>query len=81
MLKRMAFHYLLKGLGEHPSVEPAYDKVVVKSLYDWSTPHDETIPSQGGAVVEFWKDGRRVRWVDFSCRVTGGGGPPVLREV
>ncbi len=81
MLKRTAFHYLQKGLGEHASIDPSYDKVVVKSLYDWTTPSDEDIPSQGGMVVEFWKDGRRVRWIDFTCRVGGGGGAPIMREV
>ncbi len=81
MLKRTAFHYLQKGLGEHPSIDPSYDKVVVKPLYDWQTPLDEDIPSQGGVVVEFWKDGRRLRWIDFVCRVAGGGGAPIMREV
>jgi hypothetical protein len=81
MLKRRAFNYLLKGMGEHESDHPAYDKVVVKSLYDWQTPGDENLPSQGGAVVEFHKGGKRVRWVEFGCRVIGGGGDPIVREV
>lgn len=81
MLKRTAFHYLLKGIGEYPSNLPSYDKVVVRSLYDWQTPQDEELPSQGGVVVEFWRGGKRIRWVDFGCRVVGGGGEPVLREV
>lgn len=81
MLKRLAFNYLLRGLGEHTSIDPNYDKVVVKSLYDWQTPGNSDIPSQGGVVVEFWKDGRRVRWIDFACRVAGGGGAPIVREV
>ena len=85
MLKRTAFHYLQKGLGEHISIDPSYDKVIVKSLYDWTTPvavtDNDDIPSQGGIVVEFWKDGRRVRWIDFTCRVGGGGGAPIMREV
>ena len=81
MLKRLAFHYLLRGAGRYPSEHPAYDAVVVKSLYDWQTPMGDTLPSQGGAVVEFHRDGKRVRWVEFGCRVIGGGGEPVLREV
>lgn len=81
MLKRTAFHYLLKGEGEYASIVPAYDKVVVRSLYDWQTPSDDALPSQGGIVVEFWSNGKRERWVDFGCRVVGGGGAPVLREV
>lgn len=81
MLKRLAFHYLQKGVGTHVIEHHVYDKVVVKSLYDWSTPVDESMPSQGGLVVEFWRDGKRMRWVDFGCRVVGGGGPPILNEV
>lgn len=81
MLKRRAFHYLQKGIGTYPSDHPAYDTVVVRSLYDWTTPSDEAMPSQGGLVVEFHRGGKRVRWVEFGCRVVGGGGDPIVREV
>ena len=81
MLKRRAFHYLLRREGRYESDHPAYDAVVVRSLYDWQTPSDDNIPSQGGAVVEFHRDGKRVRWVEFGCRVIGGGGEPIVREV
>jgi len=81
MLKRRAFNYLLRGVGRFESDHPAYDTVVVKSLYDWQTPSSDELPSQGGAVVEFHKDGRRVRWVEFGCRVIGGGGAPIVHEV
>jgi hypothetical protein len=81
LLKRQAFHFLLKGAGEHASIDPAYDKVVVRLLYDWQAPADADIPSQGAATVEFWRGGQRVRWVDFGCRVIGGGGPSTLRLV
>jgi hypothetical protein len=81
VFKRLAFHYLLRGLGEHPIDHPQYDKVVVKSLYDWRTPTDDNVPSQGGVVVEFHRGGKRVRWVEFGCRVIGGGGEPIVREV
>jgi hypothetical protein len=81
MLKRWAFHYMQRGVGTHASEHPAYDSVVVKPLYDWKSPADESIPGQGGMVVEFHKDGKRVRWVEFGCRVIGGGGEPIVREV
>lgn len=81
MLKRRAFHYLQRGVGRYESDHPAYDAVVVRSLYDWQTPMSDDIPSQGGLVVEFHKDGKRVRWVEFGCRVIGGGGEPIVREV
>ena len=81
VLKRLAFHYLQRGIGRHPIDHPAYDQVVVRSLYDWSTPSDDAIPSQGGIVVEFWHAGKRTRWVEFGCRAIGGGGEPIIREV
>jgi hypothetical protein len=81
MLKRRAFNYLIRGLGEYASEHPAYDRVVVKQLYDWKTPSDENVPSQGGVVVEFHRAGKRVRWVEFGCRVVGGGGEEILKEV
>lgn len=80
MLKRRAFHYLQKGLGTYSSDHPAYDSVVVRRLYDWNTP-GEDVPGQGGMVVEFYSAGRRVRWVEFGCRIIGGGGEPIVREV
>lgn len=79
VLKRLAFSFLQRGLGEHRIEHPQYDKVVVRSLYDWRTPTDESIPSQGGVVVEFYREGARVRWVEFGCRVIGGGGESILR--
>jgi len=81
VLKRLAFGYMKKGVGEWPIRHPAYDLVVVKQLYDWTTPSDEEVPGQGGLIVEFHKNGQRVRWVEFGCRVIGGGGTPILQEV
>lgn len=80
LLKRQAFHFLLKGAGEHVPIDPAYDRVVVRTLYDWKVPPDESAPGQGGVIVEFWRLGQRVRWIEFGCRVIGGGGPPTLRS-
>jgi hypothetical protein len=79
-LKRLAFYYLKKGMGQHPSLLPSYDTVFVKLLYDWCVSTD-AVPAQGGICVEFWKDGKRIRWVDFSVRIAGGGGDPIVREV
>jgi hypothetical protein len=81
VLKRIAFRYLQRGLGTYPSDLPAYDHVTVRPLYDWKTPSDPEIPAQGGLVVEFWRKGRRARWVEFGCRVVGGGGEPIVRDV
>jgi len=81
VLKRLAFHYLRKGVGRHPIFgHPIYDSVVVKDLYDWNSPNDE-LPPQGGLVVEFHQKGKKIRFVEFSIVQTGGGGESILREV
>lgn len=79
-LKRLAFYYLKKGIGEHPCEHESYDKVVVRELYGWQSPRTD-VPPQGGLVVEFYRDGKRARWVEFACRSVGGGGEPIVREV
>lgn len=84
VLKRLGFHYLKKGIGSHAVEAPYdafYDEVVVRALYDWHSPNDEKVPAQGGLVVEFKKEGERVRWVEFGCHFIGGGGEPIIREV
>jgi len=79
-LKRMAFYYLKKGLGEHRCEHETYDKVVVRELYSWNAPAPDMAP-QGGLVVEFHRNGKRVRWVEFAVRDVGGGGDSIVREV
>ena len=82
VLKRLAFHFVLKGLGSHPVEAPfnaLYDEVIVRELYPWTVPDKET--PQGGVVVEFWMVGQKIRWVEFGVRMIGSGGSPILREV
>jgi hypothetical protein len=81
VLKRLAFYYLQKGVGSHAIEHHVYDEVVVSVLYDWYTPDEKKMPPQGGMIVEFRRLGQRVRWVEFGCHYTGGGGEDVLREV
>ncbi len=83
VFKRIAFHYLKKGVGSHavePPFDATYDEVVVRELYEWHTPNDDKYPPRGGLVVEFWWMGQKVRWVEFGCNYIGGGGTPILRE-
>lgn len=82
VLKRLAFHFLQKGLGSHAVEAPynaLYDEVRVVPLYDWTEVpgHDP----QGGLCVEFWNIGIRVRWIEFGARVIGGGGLPLFTRV
>jgi hypothetical protein len=78
-LRRVAWAYLRRGEGTYSTDLLGYDRVIVRELYALQSP--DGAPPQGGMVVEFWRDGRRVRWLDFGVRVTGGGGDPILREV
>lgn len=82
VFKRLAYRYLRKGVGSH-AVEPPYDmfydEVIVRDLYDWHAPNDGKVPPQGGLIVEFMYIGKRVRWVEFGCHYTGGGGEPIMR--
>lgn len=79
-LKRLAFFYLKKGVGEHAIKDDYYDKVVVRELYAWNAPSADVLP-QGGIAVEFHRNGKRVRWVEFAVRDVGGGGEAIVREV
>lgn len=79
-LKR-AGYYLALGLGEYFPVHPHYDKVLVEQIYDIRpNPSNDTEWSLG-ITVTFFKNDRRIRWVDFGCRMTGAGGDTILREV
>jgi hypothetical protein len=73
---------MLKGVGVHPIDNPQYDKVEVKELYGWMpNPEADFEPSEYGAglVVNFFKNNRRVRYVEFGVRYVGGGGDEAIR--
>jgi hypothetical protein len=58
-----------------------YDAVKVEDLYPWQ-PNPEDPSEYGGALqVSFMREGRRVRWAEFSIRFTGGGGSPAVFKV
>jgi hypothetical protein len=78
---RRAGYYLALGVGEYFPKHPHYDKVVVETLYDITpNPLNDTEWSQG-MTVSFYKNNRRIRWIDFGCRVTGAGGDQIMKEV
>ena len=80
LIKRAAY-YVALGLGEYVPNHPHYDRVVVSKIYDVAPNPDNPFEWSLGLVVTFYKDNRRVRWVDFSCRLTGAGGDTILKEV
>lgn len=83
ILKRLAYNYLIKGFGKHDIDHDVYDKVEVSPLYPWmSNPvRGEGTEHGAGIKVTFYRQGQRVRWVDFSVRDVGGGGDPSIFSV
>jgi hypothetical protein len=84
VIKRIAYHYLRLGVGSYipdGGNHPHYDKIIVRELYDFKENPQVEGEHAGGIIVEFFKDGRRARWVDFRCQVTGGGGEVIIRRV
>ena len=76
-LKRIAYYYLCLGFGEYSpngGKHPHYNKVIVRDFYEFK---DDV----GGVIVEFFKEGRRIRWVEFRNQVVGGGGDSVIQSV
>lgn len=82
VLKRMAHYYLCLGYGEYqPQNHPHYNRVVVRELYEFIENPQTPGEHAGGVLVEFFQDDRRIRWVEFKCQVTGGGGDAVIKRV
>lgn len=81
VIKRIAYHYLLRGVGEYPVDHPHYDKIIVRPLYDFRENPEVVGEHAGGLCVEFYRNAQRIRWVDFRCQVVGGGGAPIVRTV
>jgi len=79
---RIAHYYLCLGYGSYsPKNHPHYDTVVVGPLYEFG--ENPEVPGEyaGGTVVTFFKDKRRVKFVEFRNLCVGGGGDPVMALV
>lgn len=84
MIKRIAYYYLRLGEGIYApdgGNHPHYNRVVVRELYDFRENPKVEGEHAGGMIVEFFKDDRRIRWVDFRCQVIGGGGEAIIKRV
>jgi hypothetical protein len=81
VLQRLAYYYLCRGLGEHPIRDWPYDKVVVREMYPWQPNPNNPLEYQGGIVVEFHKNGKRERYVEFGVRRVGAGGHDAIKIV
>ncbi len=81
ILQRLAYHYLCLGLGTHPIRDWPYDKVIVRELYPWQSNPSNPHEYQGGVVVEFHKNNKRERYVEFGVRRVGAGGHDAIKIV
>ncbi len=81
ILLRRAGYYLGLGFGTYYPDHPHFDKVVVDKLYpitqNPANPNEWSL----GSSVSFFFEGRRIRWVEFGCRLTGAGGDEILKLV
>lgn len=76
---RYAYSFLLRGVGEHRITDHiVYDMAKVTELYPWQpNPVNSLGEDYGGAVrVTFYREGKKIRWAEFSTRLIGGGGEP-----
>ena len=74
ILKRLAYSYLTRGFGRHPIEHDVYDEVEVSELYPWIPNPSDSEEFGAGIRVTFLRDNKKVRWVEFGVRDTGGGG-------
>ena len=81
ILKRLAYSFLCKGFGRHPIDHPLYDLVEVAELYPWQANPECTDESGAGIRVTFFRDGERIRWVEFGVRFAGGGGDEAIFQI
>lgn len=81
ILKRLAYSYLVKGFGRHSIQHGIYDEVEVSELYPWKQNPVQTGEHGAGISVAFLRQGKKVRWVEFSVRDIGGGGDPAVFSV
>jgi hypothetical protein len=80
--KRLAYHFVCRGVGEYPMVDhPSYDRAVVSEFYPWQPNPENPDECAGGLKVTFYKSGLKIRFVEFNVRCVGGGGQPAIRKV
>lgn len=83
ILKRFAYHcFLTFSPGRHALKDnPYYDEVEIEEIYPWS-PNPENDSEYGAGVsVSFYKNNKKIRFVEFSIRFTGGGGQDIIHLV
>jgi hypothetical protein len=81
ILKRLAYSYLVRGIGRHQIKHDVYDEVDVSELYPWVPNPAHAVEHGAGIRVTFLRKGKKVRWVEFSVRDVGGGGDPTIFSI
>lgn len=71
------------GVGTYDCNSLGYEKVKVTVLRRWKNyaPTGDTPVYLQEMQVSFYRGGRRERWVDFTQRFSGGGGPPMVQVI
>lgn len=83
LLLQLAAHYVTRGVGSHSCINLGYDRVDVSVSRPWGNHAMEGDPAAYFMefLVEFYREGLRLNWVDFKIYMIGGGGNPALRPV
>lgn len=83
LMIRRAAYYLKLGQGDYYPCHPHFDKVVVSTSYDIRQPCSDVGGDEWsqGMLVSFYKEGRRIRWLEFGCRLVGAGGDSIVKPV
>jgi hypothetical protein len=81
--QRIAYYYLRLGEGVYTPNDghPHYNKIIVRELYEFRENSLTPGERSGGLIVEFFKNNRRIRWLEFRCQVVGGGGEPLIKRI
>lgn len=83
LVLRLAAKYVALGIGTYDCTSLGYEEVKVTVLRKWGNyalRGEEPIYLQE-MQVSFYRGGKRERWVDFSMRFSGGGGPPMVSMI
>ena len=81
IVKRLAYFYLLKGVGVYPVENAWFDEVKVEEFNPWQPNILDPEEYGAGIRVSFYCEGHRVRFVEFSLRCAGGGGDEAVKLI
>lgn len=81
IVKRLAYFYMLKGIGEYPMENAWFDLARVEEFCPWQPSIVDPEEYGAGIRVSFFCKGYRVRFVEFRVRCAGGGGDEVIKLI